>query len=140
MDWRYEQQRFSDQVWCSGVRNHAVGALRSPESSGLFRSQLDEISRKLCPILMSSAATWFRRATPTFQTRLMKAGRPSQPFRFVCLLSHLNYSRGPTKLRPPPPRRCQRLRTTRLTRRIQRLDSSTISLFVSMVVTLGHRH
>ncbi len=39
-----------------------------------------------------------------------------------------------------PPCRCQRLRTTRLTRRIQRLDSRTISLFVRMVVTLGHRH
>ncbi len=39
-----------------------------------------------------------------------------------------------------PPRRRQCLRTTRLTRRIQRLDSRTVSLFVRMVVTLGHRH
>ena len=39
-----------------------------------------------------------------------------------------------------PPRRRQRLRTTRLTRCIQRLDSSTVALFVRMVVTLGHRH
>ena len=39
-----------------------------------------------------------------------------------------------------PPRRRQRLRTARLTRRIQRLDSRTISLFVSVAVTLGHRH
>jgi hypothetical protein len=37
-----------------------------------------------------------------------------------------------------PPHR--RLRLTRLTRRIQRLDSRTISLLVSMVVALGHRH
>ena len=40
----------------------------------------------------------------------------------------------------PPPCRRQRLRTTRLTRRIQRLDSRTISILVSMVITLGHRH
>ncbi len=39
-----------------------------------------------------------------------------------------------------PPRRRQRLRTTRLTRRIQRLDSRTVTLLVSVVVTLGHRH
>jgi hypothetical protein len=39
-----------------------------------------------------------------------------------------------------PPGRRQRLRTARLTRRIQRLDSRTISLFVRMVVALGHRH
>jgi hypothetical protein len=39
-----------------------------------------------------------------------------------------------------PPGRRQRLRTTRLTRRIQRLDSRTVSLFVRMVITLGHRH
>ena len=39
-----------------------------------------------------------------------------------------------------PPRRRQRLCTARLTRRIQRLDSRTISLFVRMVVTLGHHH
>jgi len=39
-----------------------------------------------------------------------------------------------------PPRRRQRLRTARLTRRIQRLDSPSVVLFISMVVTLGHRH
>ena len=39
-----------------------------------------------------------------------------------------------------PPGRRQRLGTTRLTRRIQCLDSRTISLFVRMVVALGHRH
>ena len=39
-----------------------------------------------------------------------------------------------------PPCRRQRLRTTRLTRRIQRLDSRTVALFVRMVVALGHRH
>ena len=39
-----------------------------------------------------------------------------------------------------PPRRRQRLRTARLTRRIQRLDSRAISLFVRMVIALGHRH
>ena len=39
-----------------------------------------------------------------------------------------------------PPGRRQRLRTTRLTRRIQRFDSRTISLFVRMVIALGHRH
>ena len=45
-----------------------------------------------------------------------------------------------TVIRTLPSRRRQRLRTTRLTRRIQRLDSRTISLLVRMVVTLGHRH
>jgi len=39
-----------------------------------------------------------------------------------------------------PPRRRQRLRITRLARRIQRLDSRTVALFVRMAVTLGHRH
>jgi hypothetical protein len=39
-----------------------------------------------------------------------------------------------------PPRRRQRLRTTSLTRRIQRLDSRTIALFVRMVIALRHRH
>ena len=39
-----------------------------------------------------------------------------------------------------PPCRRQRLRTTRLTRRIQRLDSRTISFLVRMVIALGHRH
>jgi len=39
-----------------------------------------------------------------------------------------------------PPRRRQRLRTARLTRRIQRLDSRTVALLVGMIVTLGHRH
>ena len=39
-----------------------------------------------------------------------------------------------------PPGLRQRLRTTRLTRRIQRLDSRTVSLFVRMIVALGHRH
>ena len=39
-----------------------------------------------------------------------------------------------------PPRRRQRLRTAGLTRRIQRLDSRTVALFVRRVVTLGHRH
>ena len=39
-----------------------------------------------------------------------------------------------------PPCRRQCLRTPGLTRRIQRLDSSTISLLISMVVALGHRH
>ena len=39
-----------------------------------------------------------------------------------------------------PPRRRQRLRTAGLTRRIQRLDSRTVALFVRMIVTLGHRH
>ena len=36
-------------------------------------------------------------------------------------------------------RRRQPLRTTRLTRRIQRFDSRAISLFVRMVIVLGHR-
>ena len=39
-----------------------------------------------------------------------------------------------------PPGRRQRLSAAGLTRRIQRLDSRTISLLVRMVVTLGHRH
>ena len=39
-----------------------------------------------------------------------------------------------------PPRRRQRLRTTRLTRLVQRLDSRTVALFVRMVIALGHRH
>ena len=39
-----------------------------------------------------------------------------------------------------PHGRRQRLRTTRLTRRIQRFDSCTVALLVSVVVTLGHRH
>ena len=43
-------------------------------------------------------------------------------------------------LRLRPPRRRQCLRTARLTRRIQRLDSRTVTLFVRVVVTLGHRH
>ena len=45
-----------------------------------------------------------------------------------------------TVLRTLPSGLRQRLRTPGLTRRIQRLDSRTISLFVRMVVTLGHRH
>ena len=44
------------------------------------------------------------------------------------------------KLSSLPPGRRQRLHTARLTRRIQRLDSCTISLFVRMIVKLGHRH
>ena len=43
-------------------------------------------------------------------------------------------------LPPLPSGRRQRLRTARLTRCIQRLDSSTILLFVSMVVALSYRH
>ena len=39
-----------------------------------------------------------------------------------------------------PLRRRQRLCTARLTRRIQRLDSRTVALFVRMVISLGHRH
>jgi len=43
------------------------------------------------------------------------------------------------KLNSLPPRRRQRLRTARLTRRIQRLDSRTVALLVRMIVALGHR-
>ena len=39
-----------------------------------------------------------------------------------------------------PPRRRQRLGTTRLTCLIQRLNSPSVALLVSMVVALGHRH
>ena len=39
-----------------------------------------------------------------------------------------------------PPRRRQRLRTARLTRRIQRLYSRTVTFLVRMVIALGHRH
>jgi hypothetical protein len=45
-----------------------------------------------------------------------------------------------TVLRTLPSRRRQRLRTARLTRRIQCFDSRTVALLVSMVITLGHRH
>ena len=43
-------------------------------------------------------------------------------------------------LRLLPPRRRQRLRTARPTRLIQRLDSPTVALLVSMVVAFCHRH
>jgi hypothetical protein len=43
-------------------------------------------------------------------------------------------------LRLLPPRRRQRFRTARLTRRIQRFDSRAITFLVRVVVTLGHRH
>jgi len=71
----------------------------------------------------------------------MKAGRPSTPSRFsLPVVALFGYRRGSTKLSSLPPRRRQRLCTTRLTRRIQRLDSRTVALLVRMIVTLGHRH
>jgi hypothetical protein len=44
------------------------------------------------------------------------------------------------KLSLLPHRRRQRPCTPGLSRRIQRLDSCTIALFVRMVIALGHRH
>jgi hypothetical protein len=57
------------------------------------------------------------------------------------LLLNIYERRGmETVLRTLPPGHRQRLHTARLTRRIQCLDSRTISLFVRMVIALGHRH